>query len=85
MNLFLWKIVKNAMWIGGYRGELSFESPKVPFHTAISALLFPMIRLYLHKNLFFKARFFPNWVINDIFKKSLNAAAVCKVRYFARI
>ena len=53
----------------------------MPFCTAICALLFRtslfrMTLLYLHKNLFFKASFFPNWVANDIFKTSLKAASV---------
>ena len=68
-TLFLWEIVKNATWIGRDRVELSCESPKVPFCTAIGALLFRMTHLYLHKNLFFKPRFLPNWVTNDILKR----------------
>ena len=39
----MWEIIKNAREIGGvggYRGELSYDCPQVPFCTAQGALCF---------------------------------------------
>ena len=65
-----------VLFAPGDRVKLSCKSAKVPFCTAIDALLFRMTHFYLHKNLFFKARFFPNWLTIDISKTSLKTASV---------
>ena len=41
--------------MGRYRVELSCESPKVPFCTALGTLLFLMTQIYLHKNFTFQS------------------------------
>ena len=51
--------MKTDTWIGGYRGELSYGSPKVPFCIAFGARLFRMTHLNVHNNLFLKTRLSP--------------------------